>query len=157
MHCTFGEGVACAVCLKIDAKTPLVLAGKAAKQWHEERLSKKVLVATGKLSVNKDKRLVLTSDDAKLLVDKDKAKAPAKGQARLEGNSCCGRCNLAVCDDCTLAIRNGEYPVVVDGKLAAQHAEEGKEAKKVIVLGRLFLDDKELLRLNAVKVEWPKK
>src|SRR5262249_32613521 len=64
LHCTFGEGDGCAVCLKIDDKTPVLLAGKAAQQFADDRLSKKVLVVEGTLTLNKDKRLVLTSDDA---------------------------------------------------------------------------------------------
>src|SRR6266581_2267465 len=66
LHCTFGEGDHCAVCLKVDDQTPVVLEGKAAQQFEEARLSKKVLVAEGTLSVDKDKRLVLTSDNAHL-------------------------------------------------------------------------------------------
>src|SRR4051812_21033293 len=89
LHCTFGEGDDCAVCLKVDAKTPILLSGKAAKQFEDLRMEKKVLVAEGTLTVNKEKRLVLTSDKAHLHTAKDKGKAPAVGEARLEGVSCC--------------------------------------------------------------------
>src|SRR5437588_3418090 len=78
LHCTFGEGDSCAVCLKIDDKTPVLLTGKAAKEFEPLRLEKKVLVAAGTLTVNKDKRLVLTLDKAHLFTDKDRQTAPAK-------------------------------------------------------------------------------
>jgi hypothetical protein len=64
LHCTFGEGDSCAVCLKLDDKTPLVLAGKAAKELFEFRLSKKVVTLEGALSLTKEKRMQLTSDVA---------------------------------------------------------------------------------------------
>ncbi|HXG10584.1 MAG TPA: hypothetical protein VNK04_12555 [Gemmataceae bacterium] len=156
LHCTFGEGDACAVCLKVDDKTPVLLAGKSAKQFAEDRLSGKVVVIEGTLSLNKDRRLVLTSDQGRLVTDKDKEKVPAKGQARVVGIACCGRCDLAVCEECTLAIKNAAQPIILDGQLAAQHAEEGKEAKPVTAIGRLFLDKRGLVRLDAGKVEFKK-
>jgi predicted nucleic acid-binding protein len=156
MHCTFGEGESCAVCLKLDEKTPILLAGKTAKQFEEDSLSKKVVVIEGALSLNKDKRLVLTSDAGRLLTDADKGKVPEKGEARVVGLACCGRCDLALCDECTLAIKNAGGPIVLDGKLAAQHAEEGKEAKMVTTTGKLFIDKRGLLRLDAKKVEFKK-
>jgi hypothetical protein len=70
LHCTFGEGDGCAVCLKLDDKTPLVLAGKAAKELFEHRLSKKVVTLEGALSLNKDKRMQLTSEVAPKLEKK---------------------------------------------------------------------------------------
>src|SRR5262245_418432 len=88
LHCTFGGGEQCAVCLKLDAKTPLVLTGKAVKEFEDARLEKKLLVATGTLARDKDKRLVLATENAALFADvkeKDKDKAPAAGQARVEG------------------------------------------------------------------------
>ena len=64
LHCTFGEGDGCAVCLKLDEKTPLVLAGKAAKDLQAHRFSKQVITLEGTLSLNKDKRMQLTSETA---------------------------------------------------------------------------------------------
>jgi hypothetical protein len=153
LHCTFGEGDGCAVCLKIDAKTPVLLAGKAAKQLEEMRLSKKVVVVTGTLTLNKDKRLVLAGDDARLFADGDKGKAPAKGQARVEGLPACGSCDLKLCDECTLAVVNGPAPIILDGKLAREHAEG---ARAVTALGRLYLDKRGLVRLDASKVNLEK-
>jgi hypothetical protein len=153
LHCTFGEGDNCAVCLKIDDKTPVLLEGKAAEPFFKDRLDKKVVVAEGTLSRNKDKRLVLTTANAHEYTDKDKGKAPEKGQTRVEGKACCGHCDLGLCDECTLAIKNASAPIVLDGKLAAKHAEEGKEAKPVTATGQLFLDAKGLLRLDAKSVE----
>jgi hypothetical protein len=157
LHCTFGEGDGCAVCLKVDAKTPVLLEGKAAKQFEEDRLSKKVVVVEGTLALNKDKRLVLTAGSGRFYAAKDKGKVPAKGQARVAGTACCGQCDLALCDECTLAVKNGKFPIILDGKLAAQHAEGGKEAKSVTATGTLFVDKRGLVRLNALKVELSKK
>ncbi len=153
LHCTFGEGDSCAVCLKLDDKTPVLLAGKAAKEFEEMRLDRKVLVAEGTLSINKDKRLVLTSNSAHLYTDKDKGKVPEKGQARVTGASCCGKCDLELCDQCAVAIKNGTFPIVLDGKLAMQHVKEGKDAKLVTATGKVFIDKRGLLRLEALKLE----
>jgi hypothetical protein len=153
LHCTFGEGDGCAVCLKIDDKTPVLLTGKAAKELEKMRLSKKVAVVTGTLTLNKDKRLVLTSDDAHLFGDADKGKAPAKGQALVVGLPACGSCDLKVCDECTLAVVNGPAPIILDGKLARAHAEG---ARAITTVGRLFLDRRGLVRLEASKVNLEK-
>jgi hypothetical protein len=150
LHCTFGQGDSCAVCLKIDDQTPILLAGKAAQQFEAQRLSQMVLVAEGTLSVNREKRLVLTSDKARPYTDKDKGQAPEKGQVRVVGGACCGHCDLKVCDVCTLAVVNAGFPLVLDGKLAQQHAEG---VKAITATGRPFLDPKGLLRLDAKKVD----
>lgn len=150
LHCTFGEGDGCAVCLKLDAKTPLLLAGKAAKQFEAMRLSKKAVVARGTLALDKNKRLVLTSDEARLATDKDSAAAPPRGQVRVEGTPVCGSCDLKLCDECTLAVANGAAPIILDGKLARDHAEG---AKGITVVGRVFVDRRGLLRLDATKVD----
>jgi len=157
MHCTFGEGDTCAACLKLDDKTPLLLAGKVAKQFADESLTKKVVVITGAVTVTKERRLVLTGDDGHFLTDKDKGKAPEKGQARVEGNACCAKCNLNLADECTVAIKNASYPIVLDGKLAAQHAMEGKDLQPSAAVGKLFVDKRGLLRLDAAKFEMSKK
>jgi hypothetical protein len=155
LHCTFGEGESCAVCLKLDDKTPLVLEGKVAKQFMEDRLSRKVVVIDGTLTI-KDKRLVLTSDAGHLYTDKDKGKAPEKGQLRVSGLACCGSCDLNVCDSCTLAVQNGKGAVILDGKLAVQHGAHASEEKKVTVIGKPYIDKRGLLRLDAQKVEFEK-
>lgn len=150
LHCTFGVGDGCAVCLKLDDKTPLVLAGKAAKQFEDMRLSKKVLFAVGAVSIDKEKRLVLTSDEARLFTMNEKALAPPRGEIRVEGTPTCGKCNLKLCDECTIAVLNGTTPIVLDGKLALDHADD---AKAVVALGRPHVDKRGLLRLFATKVE----
>ncbi len=155
LQCTFGEGDGCAVCLKIDDKTPLVLDGKAAKQFMEDRLTRKVVVIDGTLAI-KDKRLVLTSAGGHLYTDKDKGKAPEKGQMRIRGLACCGSCDLKVCDSCTLAIQNGSGSVILDGKLAVQHGAHASEEKTVTVTGKPFIDKRGLLRLDAQTVEFEK-
>jgi hypothetical protein len=133
-----------------------MLSGKAAKQLFDDRLSKKVVVVDGTLSVNKDKRLELTSDSARPFTDKEKD-APAKGKAKIVGTPCCGKCELELCDDCTLAIKNGARPIVLDGPLATKFAEEGKDAKSATIAGRLYIDKRGLLRVEAVDVKLEKK
>jgi hypothetical protein len=152
LHCTFGEGDDCALCLKLDDKTPVLLDGKAARPFFEGRLERKVVVAEGTLALSKDKRLVLTCDNVHAWGDKDKGKAPEKGKVRVAGTACCGQCDLGVCDECTLAVGNGALPVVLDGKLAAGHAE-AKDGQTLTAVGKLFRDKRGLLRLQAESVD----
>lgn len=157
LHCEFGQGDGCAACLKIDDKTPIVLEGKVAKDLLKQRFDKKVFVVQGTLSLDKEKRLVLTSDDAHEYGDKDKGQAPDKGAARISGQACCGHCDLGLCETCTLAVINAAFPIVLDGKLAAQHEIEAKEAKLVTVVGRLLVDNKGVPHLEAKKLEVEKR
>jgi hypothetical protein len=157
LHCTFGEGDGCAVCLKLDDKTPVLLAGKAAEDFFKQRFSKKVVTARGTLALNNDKRMVLTSSDAHLFSDKDKEKVPEKGEVQVTGIQCCGHCDLDLCEDCTVAVKNAAFPIILDGKLAKQHAAEGKEPKTVTASGCLFIDKRGLVRLDAKKLEVEKK
>jgi hypothetical protein len=152
LHCTFGEGEHCALCLKLDDKTPVLLEGKAAKPFFASRLDGKVVVAEGTLTLSKDKRLVLTCDSAHAWTDKDKGQAPEKGKVRVAGTAVCGSCDLGVCDECTLAVGNGALPVVLDGKLAAGHAE-AKDKQTLTAVGKLFRDKRGLLRLQAESVD----
>ena len=138
MHCDFGEGDACAPALKLDDKTPLLVEGQAAKELFPLRLKKKVVVAEGTLRL-KDKQMVLIA---------------AKGMAVVEGEAICGRCDLAVCDECTLAVKNSAHAIILDGQLAADHAEGLGVIK---VTGRLFVDPRGLLRIEATKVDKQKK
>jgi hypothetical protein len=135
LHCDFGEGDECAVCLKINELTPVMLAGKAGKDLAEDRLSRKVVVIDGVLTLNKDKRLVLTGDRFQLLTGTDAEKAP-KGQARIVGTAC--------------------FPIILDGKLADQHAH-AEEQQTLTAEGRLFVDKKGLVRLEATKATLSKK
>lgn len=156
LHCTFGEGEHCALCLKLDDKTPVLLDGKAAKPFFASRLDGKVVVAEGTLALSKDKRLVLTCDNVHAWGDKDKGKAPEKGKVRVAGTAVCGQCDLGVCDACTRAVANGALPVVLDGKLAAGHAE-AKDAQALTAVGTLFRDKRGLLRLRADSADLKKK
>jgi hypothetical protein len=153
LHCTFGEGDGCEVCLKLNDKTPLLLAGPAVKQLFPMRLEKKVVVATGALSINKDKRMVLSGAKARVLTATDKD-APAKGTVRVQGIACCGRCDLGLCDECTMAIKNGKTPIVLDGAKASQKVEEPTSVR---VVGTVHIDRRGLLRLDAAQVQIDKK
>lgn len=157
LHCEFGQGDGCAACLKIDDKTPIVLQGKVAKDLLKQRFDKKVFVVQGTLSIDKEKRLVLTSDDAHEYGDKDKGQAPDKGQARISGQACCGHCDLGIGESCNLAVINAAFPILLDGKLATQLEIEAKEAKSTTVFGRPFVDKKGILRVEAKKVDVEKK
>src|SRR5262245_43022981 len=148
LHCPLGGGDGCAVCLKVDDKTPVLLTGKAGKELHEDRLQKKVVTIKGVLTLNKDKRLQLAGETA---AGKD---APGKGMARVQGAPCCGKCDLGLCDECTIAVRNGDFTVILDGKLAQDHAED---ATGIIAEGRLFVDKRGLVRLMATRVNLQKK
>jgi hypothetical protein len=155
LHCTFGEGDGCAACLKLDDKTPLVLAGKGVGDLEKERFSKKVLVAEGTLSVNKDKRMVLTVDNSHFFdEEKDKGKVPEPGLARVSGATACAHCDLNLAKECTVAIRNGDSAVVLDGKLAKSCAED---VKTITVVGKLFLDKDGVVRLDAKSIDPTKK
>jgi hypothetical protein len=134
-HCTFGFGDSCAVCLRLDDVTPIILEGKAAEEYFESRLTGTLLVVEGTLTVNKDKRMVLKSDKARPFADKDKGQAPAKGEVRIEG--------VVVLVKEAPAIRNGDHPIGLTGK----HAE----GKQETVLGILSLDKTGSLRLETKK------
>jgi len=154
LHCHIGEGDSCAPALRLDGKVPLILAGKAAKKFEELTFDEKKLVATGALSLNKNKRMVLTSDDAQVLTGKEKVKVPPLGRARLVGTPICGKCQLMVCEECTLAVANGKAAIILDGKYAQDHAED---YRTITATGRLFIDRRGLLRLDATKVDLTKK
>jgi hypothetical protein len=116
-----------------------------------------VLGAGGTLSLNKDKRPVLTNGEARLVDEKDKGKIPEKGQVQVKGTQCCGHCDLDLCTECTVAVKNAAFPIILDGKLALQHSSEGMEAKTFVATGRLFIDKRGLVRLDAVKLDTEKK
>lgn len=154
MHCEFGEGESCATALKLDAKTPLLLEGQAAKDLFKIRFKKATAVVEGTLKL-KDKQMVLVADKSRVLEpdkdkgDKEKDQAKAKGNVYVVGDAICGRCDLAVCQECTLAVRNGTTSIILQGPLAGDHAE----GKGVIgVTGKLQIENG-LIRLHASKVE----
>jgi hypothetical protein len=155
LHCTFGEGDGCAACMKLDDKTPLVLAGKGAADLEKERFGKKVLVAEGTLSVNKDKRMVLTIESSHFFdEEKDKGKVPEAGLARVSGATACAHCDLNLAKECTVAIRNGDSAVVLAGKLAKSCSED---VKTISVVGKLFIDQDGVVRLDAKSIDPTKK
>jgi hypothetical protein len=147
LHCHFGTGDSCAACLKLNDKTPLVLEGKAAEEVFKARFKKQPFTVQGALKLN-GKQMVLVVEKATPF--DEKSKAPAKGLAYLEGPAVCGMCDLSLCDECTLAFRNGKTPIILDGDLARDHAG----GKGVIgVTGKLQVDDRGRLRIVADKVE----
>jgi len=149
-HCDFGIGDDCAAALRLDKTTPVLLAGKAAKQFEDKRFDEKVVVMEGTLTLNKNKQLVLTADKGAFLSPADKS-APAKGTARVEGIPVCGSCDLMLCDECTLAVANAATPIILDGKLATQH--KAVDNKSVTVSGQFYVDKRGLIRLTATKVD----
>jgi hypothetical protein len=148
LHCGFGVGDSCCSAIKIDDKTPLQLKGKVADELKKDRFDKKTVVAEGTLSVSKDKVLVLTVDKAHFLSEKEKA--PPAGEARITGVSACASCDLKLTDDCKVAFRNGEAPILLDGKLSEKCAEGGKT---FTATGKLSVDKDGHVRLDAKTVE----
>lgn len=157
LHCTFGEGDSCALCLKLDEKTPVLLTGKAAKPFESERLGGQLVIASGSLALNKDKRFELFSEEVLPATPKALESAPAKGYVRVTGHACCAKCDLGKFEQCTMAVKNAAAPLVLAGKLADQHAGESAEPRPVVVTGRLSVDKAGVIRLEAVKVEDVKK
>jgi hypothetical protein len=153
LKCDLGTSKTCAAALLPDKKTPVVIAGKLAKDFEKYRCDKKVLTATGTLSRGADRQLVLTGDNGEFHTA-DNKKAPPKGAARVAGTPICGSCDLQVCDECTLAIANGKAPIILDGKFAKDHASD---YRSIIATGRLYIDQRGLLRLDAARVEKTKK
>ncbi|HEV3023156.1 MAG TPA: hypothetical protein VGX76_11845, partial [Pirellulales bacterium] len=130
-------------------------AGKGAADLEKERFSKKVLVAEGTLSVNKDKRMVLTIENSHFFdEEKDKGKVPETGLARVSGTTACAHCDLHLTQECAVSIRNGDSAVVLDGKLAKSCSED---AKTITAVGKLFLDKDGLVRLDAKSIDPTKK
>lgn len=150
LHCHFGIGDGCAVALKVDDKTPLVLDGEPAKELFKKRFKKETVVVEGDLRL-KDKQMTLVA--AKSRAFDAKSKDPAPGTAFVSGEAVCGKCDLGKCDSCTLAVSNGDYPVILDGKLAEGHAHG---LGTLLVTGKLKIDGQGLLRLDASKVDGKK-
>jgi hypothetical protein len=148
LHCAFGVGDSCCSAIKIDDKTPLQLTGKVADEFKKDRFDKKILVAEGTLSVNKDKVLTLVVDKAHFLSEKDKA--PPAGEARVTGVSACASCDLKITADCKVAFRNGDAPILLDGKLSEKCAEGGKT---FTATGKLSVDKDGHVRLDAKTLE----
>jgi hypothetical protein len=134
-HCTFGFGDSCALCLKLDDVTPILLEGKASEEFFESRLSSTLIIVEGTLSVNQDKRLVLKADKARAYTEKDKDKAPKKGDVRIEGD--------VIAVNGKAAFRNGEHPISLAGKQT--------EGKNTTLTGTLAIDKDGKLRLDSKK------
>jgi hypothetical protein len=133
-HCTFGieDRDGCGACLKLDEKTPVLLNGKIADDLLKARFDKKIYVAEGTLSIDKQKRMVLTLSGARERTDADKGKVPEPGQARVIGT-------VQTTND-TVIIQNGDTPVTVETKAAAP--KEG--SPPVAAVGKLSVKDGKL-------------
>jgi hypothetical protein len=136
-HCTFGFGDSCALCLKLDDVTPILLEGKPTEEFFDSRLNSTLIVVEGILSVNKDKRLVLKADKARAYTEKEKGKAPNKGEAHVEGE--------VIAFNAKSAIRNGDHPIVL--------AVKETEGKSATMTGILAIDKDGKLRLDAKKAK----
>jgi hypothetical protein len=141
-----GQTEAARLVLRINDKTEVLLDLSKVKDTPAVRQPGGVVTVTGVLTLD-GKQAVLTAESVKVFDGKDKA--PAKGVTYLEGDAICGKCDLAKCDVCTLAVKNAAAPVILDGDLAQDHAD-GKGP--IGVWGRLFVDDRGLLRIEATKV-----
>jgi hypothetical protein len=147
LHCHFGIGDGCAPALRLDDKTALLVEGKATATLAPVTFKKRGAVVEGTLSI-KDKQLLLAAETAKLLDEKEAR--PAKALAVIEGTPICGRCDLSLCEECTLAVKNGKTPIILDGSKALDHAED---LKWIGVTGHVKIDGRGLLRIDANKVD----
>jgi hypothetical protein len=153
LHCSFGVGDSCCAALKIDDKTPIRLTGKQAEELEKERFGKKTYVVNGTLSVGKDKVLTLAVDSARLFGDADKDLAPAKGEVRITGTSACGHCDLKIAESCQVALKNGDFPVLLTGKDAEKCESDGKT---YTATGKVSLSKTGIVQLEIKKLETAK-
>lgn len=150
LHCAFGVGDGCCAALKLDDKTPIRLTGKQADELENERFGKKVYVINGTLTVGKDKVLTLAVDSARVFTDKDKELAPTKGEVRISGTSACGHCDLKITDSCRVALKNADFPILLDGKEAEKCEADGK---LYTATGKLSLNKAGVVQLEIRKLE----
>lgn len=105
--------------------------------------TKEMLTLPGK------KRLILVGDSFTRLDDKNQDRYPAKGTVWVQGKPVCGKEDLKLVAEPTLAVVNEGLPVLLEGEKA--RTKPGKNPIRVI--GTLQIDDKGLLRLKATQVE----
>jgi len=101
------------------------------------------------LTLKELKQLILLAEAITELDDKNKDQFPAHGKVRAEGKSVCGKMDLKLLDEPTLAIENGSLPILLDGEKSKVKA--GKTPVRVV--GSLKIDDKGLVRLIADEVK----
>jgi hypothetical protein len=93
------------------------------------------------------KAVVLIAEKITEVVDGNKDMFPAFGKARVEGKALCGKNDLKIFDEPTLAVINGDLPIVLDGPKARGDA---KDKGIIRATGTLFADTEHvLLRLTA--------
>jgi hypothetical protein len=96
------------------------------------------------------KALLLVIEAFTKLDDQNKALYPEPGQVRVQGRALDGQRDLKLVEEPTLAIGNGELPIVLDGDQArAEAAAKGP----IQATGVLSVDKKGLLRLRAAAVK----
>ena len=100
------------------------------------------------LTLKDKKQLILLAESITEVDDKNKDRFPVHGKTRVEGLPQCGKADLKLFDEPTLAIANGSVPIILEG--AKSKAKAGKALIRVI--GQLKVDDKGLLRLVADEV-----
>ena len=106
------------------------------------------------IQVLKDKKnLILVGDSITQLnptvMRTKKDRFPPKGKILVQGKQVCGKENLKLFDEPTLAVQNGSLPIVLDGDKSK--AKAGKASIRVV--GSLKVDDKGLVRLIADEVK----
>jgi len=100
------------------------------------------------LKVKDGERVVLAAKSIVVIDEKNAGAYPPKGKARVEGKPLCGKVDLKLLDEPTLAVANDPFPLILDGEKSK--ATAGKNAIRVV--GSLKVDPKGLLRLLADEV-----
>jgi hypothetical protein len=98
-----------------------------------------------------DKKVLLDVTSLSVVNDKNKEKFPPQGKAYVEGPAICGKNDLKKFDEPTLAVKNGDAPIVLTGDKAKDDASK----RGVIgVTGTLSVDGKKgvvLITADEVK------
>ena len=111
-------------------------------------IPRNAIVAEGILSHEGGSALKLVADKARVW-NAEKDKGLEHDRFVVEGKAICGKCDLGKADVCTLAVENGKAPIVLEGKLAEEHAD-GKGT--IRATGKLRVQKDGLLRLDAEQV-----
>ena len=109
----------------------------------------------GELRLDDKRRVYLDAASVTVLDDKNKDKFPAEGKAYVEGPAICGKKDLKKFEEPTLAVQNGDAPVVLTGDKAS---DEAAKHGMIGVTGRLSVDAKKgLIVIAAEQVKDVKK
>jgi hypothetical protein len=101
------------------------------------------------LTLKDKKRLILVGDSITPIDAENKDRYPPQGKLWVEGNPICGKADLKLFSEPTLAVQNTSVPIVLEGEKA--HRRAGKRAIRVV--GALKVDARGLVRVQADEVK----